>query len=89
VRNLSIAAIMVVLMLGCSSTGPAQARQPRSASVEPGMAASQVEAVLGRPTAVQTAEADPQLEVWVYDAGRVVLNNGKVALTDPHPFPRP
>ena len=82
---------MLVLVLGCSSTGPAQLQQPPPAptQVELGMAASQVEALLGKPTAVQTAEADPQLEVWVYDAGRVVLNDGKVVLTDPHPFPRP
>ena len=94
--------ILVVLALGCkspaapaagSTAGPAESAPQAAAApaqtVELGMSASQVEALLGKPSAVQTAEADPGTQVWVYDVGKVVLSDGQVVLTDPAPFPRP
>ena len=53
------------------------------------MSASDVEALLGTPMAVQAHATEPDMEVWVYSVGKVVLYNGKVATTDPSPFPRP
>jgi hypothetical protein len=89
-RNLwPSAMIVVVLALGCASAAPPQVAQVPAAprTVQLGMSAAQVEQLLGKPAAKQGAEADPQLQVWVYDVGRVVLNNGKVVLTDPAPLP--
>lgn len=86
----------VVLALGCRSPGPvgeapqaAAAAQAPAKTVELGMSASEVETLLGTPSAVQPAEADPSTEVWVYVVGKVVLYDGKVVATDPSPFPRP
>ena len=93
-RHWAAAIIAVVLALGCRSPGPAveapqAAAKAPAKTVELGMSSSDVEALLGKPSAVKPAEADPSTEVWVYGVGKVVLYDGKVVLTDPAPFPRP
>ena len=93
-RSLPIAAIMVVLALGCTSAAPAPPTAPQPApqpptprGVERGMTASEVEALMGQPDTVQPVQDAPGMQVWVYDVGRVMLSDGKVVLTDPAPLP--
>jgi len=79
---LTASALVALLMVGCAAGGGADEGAPVPASavstVELGMSPAEVEALAGSPYSVEPEAGERNVEVWHYQDGVIMFEDGRV-----------